>query len=57
MSGWYCMGCGCDRALEDFGQPCHCGSYAMALDEEHRFTLAELERFRRDWEEVRQDER
>lgn len=42
MSGWYCVGCGLARRIDDFGQPCECGAYAIACDEHHLFTLAQL---------------
>lgn len=54
-SPWYCVGCGRDRWISDFGERCECGSYAMACDEEHTFTLEELEKFKA-WEAVRPSE-
>lgn len=53
MSGWYCTGCGCDRSVEDFGQPCHCGEYAMACDEQHAFTRDQLRLLAQEWKEAR----
>jgi hypothetical protein len=55
VSPWYCVGCGCDRWISDLGKPCECGAYAMACDEAHKFTLAELERFK-EWVEVRAED-
>jgi hypothetical protein len=43
-SGWYCVGCGAGRAVEEFGEPCVCGEYAMACDELHHLTRDEMKR-------------
>jgi hypothetical protein len=59
VSPWYCVGCGTPREVEQFGEPCACGNYAIACDESHYFTHEELREFARRLDalkEVRKDE-